>query len=255
MHKSHIRSIEEFIVGARRDAEAWPANHPRWFRGEPITETPLTPTLYRRPEPKENVLLQTFRQRAPGFHDVVPDRGDIDTWLFLARHAGLPTRLLDWSEGALIGLYFALTVSHQPSVVWMLNPLQLNNLSITHPKAPKENAEFPLTWVDTSEGRNIGFANISGAWGKDANSVELPIAIPPTYVHVRLRGQKGCFTIQGLNKKPLNELVGSEILKRYEIDTNSRPEMRRELARLGITESVVFPTIDGLARELGEQYL
>jgi FRG domain len=41
----------------------------------------------------------------------------------------LPTRLLDWSEGALIALHFAL--KECKPVVWMLNPLDLNDLSYT----------------------------------------------------------------------------------------------------------------------------
>ena len=60
---------------------------------------------------------------------LVPMREHTDQWLFLARHAGLPTRLLDWSEGALIALHFALKDPNP--VVWMLNPLDLNDLSYT----------------------------------------------------------------------------------------------------------------------------
>jgi len=45
------------------------------------------------------------------------------------------------------------------------------------------------------------------------------------------------------------------MLKRYEVDPACRQYMRSELAvSFGITDSVVFPDIDGLANELKERY-
>src|SRR5882672_2698179 len=123
-----ITSVEEFVTIVRTDSAAWPVEQPRWFRGEPAScPTPLLPGLYRSATggPRENQLLQTFRARASAFSsEPLPDRKKTDQWLFLAQHVGLPTRLLDWSEGALIALYFALHASDP--VVWMLNPLHLN---------------------------------------------------------------------------------------------------------------------------------
>jgi hypothetical protein len=102
--------------------------------------------LYRHGfTPHENALLQMFRARASEFHDAVPMREYTDQWLFLARHAGLPTRLLDWSEGALIALYFALKEPNP--VVWMLNPLDLNDLSYSAPSQIRPR-QFPLPWHD-----------------------------------------------------------------------------------------------------------
>ena len=119
-----IRSIEHLIIAVRADSNSWDAQEPKWFRGEPNVSTALTPTLLRGFTSHENALLQMFHARAGGFHDAVPIREQTDQWLFLARHAGLPTRLLDWSESALIGLYFALKESEP--VVWMLNPLDMS---------------------------------------------------------------------------------------------------------------------------------
>jgi FRG domain len=253
-----IRSIEDLITAVRADSKDWHPQEPKWFRGEPNVSTALTPTLYWRGlATHENALLQMFRARAGGFHDTVPMREHTDQWLFLARHAGLPTRLLDWSESALIALYFALEESEP--VIWMLNPLDLNDLSYTNPdKTPPR--QFPLPWHDPggggkNPGTNPACENLRGAWGVDRYGAPLPVAIYPTYVHPRLRGQRSCFTIHGKDKRGLDVLLTNQpFLKRYEVDPACRPSMRRELTVLGITDSVVFPDIDGLANELKERF-
>jgi hypothetical protein len=252
-----IQSIEDLITAIRADSNSSHPQEPKWFRGESSDfNTPLTPTLLRGGfAPHENALLQMFRARASGFHDAVPLREHTDQWLFLARHAGLPTRLLDWSESALIALYFALKESEP--VVWMLNPLDLNDLSYTNPdKTPPR--QFPLPWHDPDpdgRGKNPAYENLRGAWEQDRHGATLPVAIYPTYVHPRLRGQRSCFTIHGTDKRGLDVLLANKpILKRYVVDPACRPSMRRELTVLGITDSVVFPDLDGLAKELTKRF-
>lgn len=235
-----IRSVEEFVVTIREDAAAWPAEQPAWFRGEPAGGTPLVPSLYRLPDgsSRENQLLQTFRARAAAFAaERLPDREKIDEWLFLAQHVGLRTRLLDWSEGALIGLYFAIGCP---------TGLDANALQ-----------EFPLPWHRPAppEPLNAAAENVCGAWEHDGPGVSLPVAVHPSYVHGRLRAQRGCFTVHGKNKAGLQSLIPATILKRYEIDLERRSAIARDLSRLGITESVAYPDLDGLARDLRQRFL
>jgi hypothetical protein len=250
-----IQSIDELIRAIRKDSSGWRTNEPKWFRGEPLSDKPLLPTLYRAGlSAHENALLQMFRARASGFHDVVPDRGNTDQWLFLARHAGLPTRLLDWSEGALVALHFAL--KEEAPVFWMLNPLDLNDLSYSLRQSTDKMREFPLPWVEARSPQcNPAFENLAGAWELDSRGVDLPVAVYPTYVHPRLTGQRACFTIHGRKKDGLNSLVSDAILKRYIIDPTRRHAMRSELQLLGITDSVLFPELDGLAAELTDRFL
>ena len=253
-----IESVEQFVVTIREESSQWPPEQPRWFRGEPAGDTPLVPGLYRRSEgsARENQLLQTFRVRAAAFGaERLPDREKTDEWLFLARHVGLPTRLLDWSEGALIGLYFALKEINP--IVWMLNPLQLNYFAHGCPSEEDPNAwrEFPLTWHRPEPPEiNPAAENVRGAWGHDGPGVPLPVAVHPSYVHSRLRAQRGCFTIQGKSKEGLQALVPATILRRYEIEPASRTAMATDLATLGVTEAVAYPDLDGLARDLRQRF-
>jgi hypothetical protein len=68
--------------------------------------------------------------------------------------------------------------------------------------------------------------------------------------------QRSCFTVHGKQKKGLDALVpyGSGILKRYDVDPACRQSMVNELRTLGVTDSVAFPDLHGLAKELKAQF-
>jgi hypothetical protein len=250
----NIDSIQSLIEAIKIVTSKWDARTTPWFRGEPLVEnTPLLPSLYRPlPDGKkynENRIVQSFRRMAPAFTDYkTPDRDATDEWLFLMQHLRVPTRLLDWSEGALIGLYFAL--QEKRPVIWMLNPDALNQLSTTDKVIP---GVYPLTWFRPKGGSiNIGHENIRGAWESDRKGVDLPVAIKPTYIHPRMRAQKSCFTVHGKRKEPLSQMIPDAILTKFAIKKSAIPTMGRDLAMLGITHTSVFPEAEFLAQELKE---
>lgn len=253
--EKQIDSIESLIIEIRTDYSEWQTSTFPWFRGEPDVKEPLLPRLYRKTEDcrthDENQLVQFFRIKAPtlGF-GLTPDREHTDEWLFLMRHVGLPTRLLDWTEGALIALYFALL--EKKPIVWMLDPVQLNRLSTD--EGINDN-RFPLTWVVPKDSSvNIGSENFRGAWERDRRGTEFPVAVHPTNIHPRMSAQRSCFTIQGKRKDPLSNLVDSRILRRYVINAKEAPAMKQELRVLGISHSSLFPDLEGLAKDLESIY-
>ncbi len=93
-------------------------DHSLWYRGCGKANHRLEPGLYRHKTKKkiaelssrEQEVMTRFRQRSIPFHD----RSLIDDWdaLFIMQHYGTPTRLLDWTENPLMGLYFAVMSPH-----------------------------------------------------------------------------------------------------------------------------------------------
>lgn len=86
-----------------------------WFRGEEsagwIPGTALQPKLYRNDFDAKMILYHEqemrveFRRRGA---QLITERQPVDKWewYFLMQHYKAPTRLLDWSDAALVGLHF-----------------------------------------------------------------------------------------------------------------------------------------------------
>lgn len=257
-----IDSVDALIKETKKDYKEWGIGKSPWFpwfRGEPNCGTPLVPRLYRKKYQDdyfENRLLQNFRTRAMAYGKT-PHRDEINQWLFLARHVGLPTRLLDWTEGSLIALYFALLES-KTAVIWMLNPFELNKLASNKNSDGLEYNIYPLTWYSPEGWINIGYENIRGAWEGDTIGVDLPVAISPTYVHPRIPAQRCYFTVHGKRKRSLCTLLcekdRKDILRKYVLDTSKLREVVDELRTLGVSHATLFPEQDGLAADLTKVY-
>lgn len=252
-----VKDIPTFVGAVLEAARSWLPVRP-WFRGEPQGNgiVPLRPSLYRDGGYDENALLQFFRMRAPGREATpVPDRVEIDKWLFLAQHAGLPTRLLDWTESALAALYFAVEAQRTFNkaegrpIVWMLNPWRLNQASAMETTIVQN--EPTITWMGE---HNIYHVNVRAAWEHGEGAVPLPVAVYPTRVHVRVETQASRFTVHGSNPVGISEMdLPYDCLRQIEIQTDLE-EALSDLQMLGITKAALFPDTDSLAEDLKSRH-
>ena len=253
-----IKSTIELIQAINRDLDIWGSKVKPWFRGESGDELPLCPKIAKYNKHKENHLMQSFRRQAGGLANV-PHREHTDLWLFLAQHYGVPTRLLDWTEGALHALYFAINHGKPNARIYILNPRKLNDLAGSKTYSPN----YPLSWIKG------GGLYVSLAWqnrrlipGQEllrdqiGLNMSIPLAFPSTYQDHRMIAQRSCFTIHGTDLIPIKDILKknkiklSESLVEYKINKNTRGKLLRELSILGISPATIFPDLDRLAMDL-----
>ena len=78
-----------------------------YWRGHADWEWALRAEVFRNTAYKETSLLRYFMAHGESRIQRPPASSDHLGWLMLARHFGLPTRLLDWSQSPLVALWFA----------------------------------------------------------------------------------------------------------------------------------------------------
>ena len=236
-----------------------------FFRGCSDARYKLIPGLYRRNSATSSLdvaileqrLLGEFRQRSIPFHSRTLDQ-DWDA-LFFMQHYGIPTRLLDWTENPLIAMYFAV-VNAPPTTmkrgkpefdnaaVWVLDPAGWNRFAL-------RNQGFKDGVLDISHAHLMNFKPSSDFKNMNKNAV----AIYGAHNSQRIVAQRGVFTVFGQGEEPMEEAFDQDgfpayCLAKLIMDKDVVSELRREVIDYGITDSVVFPDLDGLSREIKRRF-
>lgn len=255
--KDYISFVEKFR-GKR--------NTPLWYRGCGKTSDKLEPTLYRHKSSHtiedlmalEKKLIARFQQRSIPFHS----RNVTSTWdwLFLMQHYGVPTRLLDWSESPLMALFFAVTsarhglgsrgapVFRSDAAIWVLDPVQWNKTSVDL----RSFAGEVLTTDDPNANAYIPIGDVK-------TMKSFPIAVYGAHNSQRIVAQRGVFVCFGKDTRPMEDIFqqGDFVkgcLLKLVIRRRRLSGIHSALLRHGLTDSVVFPDLDGLAREIKREY-
>lgn len=249
---SYLELVESLLQNADRQL---------WYRGCRNCHE-LTPSLYRHKTAKnaekfaeiEQQLMTRFRQRSLPYIS----RSLVDDWeaLFFMQHYGVPTRLLDWTENPLTGLHFALIKAPrkisatgnirftEPATVWILDPVAWNRHALHH-------QTFDGGVLTPGDEALKGYKPTPAFSGMNNH----PVALFGSHNSPRIVAQQGVFTIFGQNQTPMeqayrNEKFPLDCLIKVTFRTSVIKKIRTSLLNHGVTESVVFPDLEGLAREI-----
>lgn len=252
--------IEEHNFSSLKDFSAFVADRvsqkkPCWFRGvQDASKHSLMPSLFRHKVARtadqikdlESDLMEAFRYRAPPFQTTLPIE-PIEL-LFFMQHHGVPTRLLDWSENPFVSLFFALERALWESddapdaAVWMIDPILLNSTALQN----NEGSDKILAASDD-------LLNAYRPDGRKRTSGKMPVAMWGVHNSSRIVAQRGVFLLFGSNIVAMNDdqtLSDANIMTKITIPKNAKRDVAEALFNMGFTDSVIYPDLDGLGREI-----
>ena len=248
-----IRSLGQFLTIIEPTATSI-----RWYRGVGDSARQLLPRLFRHPGignvaelvELEFELLNAFKQRSAIF-----DARERDDWdyLFLMQHFGVPTRLLDWTQSPMMALYFALVSgvrNGSDAAVWIMDPVAWNRRALAHISY----AGGVLSAWDAAD-RDLldGYAP-----RRDYRKMNTaPVALFSKHSNPRIVAQRGVFVVSGQDRTAFDASpasVGDATLRRLVVPSEEVLNLFGAVRATGVTASVAFPDLDGLATELRAEF-
>ena len=222
-----------------------------WFRGCTDARYNLLPSIARQDTglSGEMALINLFKQNAVQF---VTDRPQSEwEWLFLARHHSVPTRLLDWTESPLVGLYFATQSSDNTSnndgkegCLWVLLPTRLNS------EANIDGSDLPVFEDYDKNLRNY----LPSRLAMETTTQFNPIAGIAARHSTRMQAQRSVFTVTHRTQTSIDEVGERKHIGRYVIPSAKKSLIRKQLQVLRVDDLSVFPELDNAAKLATRRY-
>lgn len=223
----------------------------RWYRGHRKQIWSLSPSVFRSSDhaDREEAMLARFRHEAAatGLQYGFDDWG----WVTFAQHHELPTRLLDWSQSPLVGLYFA-TEAPDPSSsgdedavdgsLFVINPGKLNR--------DAGDADGNVRLLSRSDQDLLQYLP-----GNDAGPRKTPRAVIAPLLFDRIRFQSGTFTVEQ-RPRPANPdpLRKSSAVEEFVVSGPDKASIRTQLAALGFSESTIYRDLDRISQRIKKSH-
>jgi len=213
MKESHVKSFADLHAAL----EANPIKQKMIFRGLSSVDYELKPSIglcqpigHDSHAAMEKKMFTLFKESSLPFLTYRP-QNDWE-WLALARHHGLPTRLMDWTYNPLVAAFFAVEKEcDDDSVIYAFwGCSTLNNFS------------------------------------SNPFEIKTPVRCRPPHVTSRIAAQAAIFTAHPNPEQAFSHKSMSRII----IEKNVKGNLKKTLNKYGVSRRHLFPGLDGLAAEL-----
>jgi FRG domain len=209
---------------------------------------------------REIAITREFLRRARHYLPSLPEPEHYLEWLALMQHHGAPTRLLDWTYSPYVAVHFALAHASRYTgawpAVWMVDSEWCIKASVAASLAAYETLG---SVVDTLSQREFSYEREKMA-ARELVSGKLPPSVWPVNpfrLNERLTIQKGIFLAPGDVSKSFSDnlaaLPGHDSeanVTCFTIPPSEIDDISRDLYEANITDTTLFPGLDGFAKSL-----
>lgn len=198
----------------------------------------------------EEPILRTFRRYGRRLANV--DDDSVWSWLAMAQHHGLPTRLLDWTFSPYVALHFMTEDAERfttDGVVWAVDYVGAKRC------LPPE-----LACILDEEDANVFTAEMLARGAPtlkdlDALGDEVVVFLEPPSLDERIVNQYALFSIcPRATRMPAWLEAHPQLVRKIIVPAALKPEVRDRLDQANITERTLYPGLDGLSRWLARYY-
>lgn len=229
----------------------------------------VDPDRIRFSDSGDEYVFPNFLRMLDVFKQVVsPDMPDFEgadfDWLYIAQHYGLPTPLLDWTEDIKVALWFATSEATHNSTdrkLRRMNAIEADGTPSIEGDICKDefSDEFAAVYaMNPFEFNNVGsFKNVDGPVDIDEHYDVMksylsvgdrpfaPICLKGKEIDIRLKNQRGNFTVHGANLWPIDYYtVYRKMILKILIPHDLCKEINVFLEELGITRQYIYNGFD-----------